>query len=114
MNIQTQTNKDEDNGLVYNYDEVRVLVTVITTFNKHMDHVVEEHGQQHVVTCSLKAGINKFGNQAKASANKVMKQLHDQSCFRPVHKCLLNKPDRQRAMESVLFLTEKRDKTIRS
>ena len=29
--------------------------------NEHMGHVVEEHRQQHVVTCSLKAGINKFG-----------------------------------------------------
>ena len=36
MNIQTETNKDEDNGLVYKYDEVRVLVTVNTTFNEHM------------------------------------------------------------------------------
>ena len=35
MNIQTETN-DEDNGLVYKYDEVRVLVTVNTTFNEHM------------------------------------------------------------------------------
>ena len=43
-----------------------------------------------------------------------MKQLHDRSCFRPVHKCSLNKLERQRAMESLLFLTEKRDKTIKS
>ena len=63
---------------------------------------------------SLKAGINKFGKQAKASAHKEMKQLHDRSCFRPVHKCLLNKSKRHRAMESLLFLTEKRDKTIKS
>ena len=43
-----------------------------------------------------------------------MKQLHDRSCFRPVHKCSLNKLEKQRAMESLLFLTEKRDKTIKS
>ena len=74
------------NGLVYNHNEARVLVTVITTFIVCMECIVEEHGQQHVVTYSLKAGINKFGNRAKASAHKEMKQLHDQSCFRPVHK----------------------------
>ena len=66
MNIQTETNLDEENGLVYNHDKARVLATVITTFNKHMEHIVEEHiveehRQQHVVTYSLKAGINKFG-----------------------------------------------------
>ena len=107
MNVQTKTNQDEEKGLVYNHDAARVLATVITTFNEHMECVVEEHGQQHDVTYSLKAGINKFGDQAKASAHKEIKQLHDRSCFRPVHKCSLNKFEKQRAMESLLFLTEK-------
>ena len=114
MNIQTETNQDEEKGLVYNHDDARVLATVIIMLNKCMEHIVEEHGQQHVVTYSLKAGINKFGDQAKASAHKEMEQLHDRSCFRPVHKCSLNKFEKQRAMESLLFLTENRDKTIKS
>ena len=114
MNIQTKTIQDEDKGLIYNHDEARVLVTVITTFNEHMECTVEEQGQQHVVTYSLKAGINKFGKQAKASAHKEMKQLHNRSCFRPVHKHSLNKSERHRAMESLLVLTEKRDKMIKS
>ena len=36
MNVQTETNQDNDRGLVYNHDEARVLATVITTFNEHM------------------------------------------------------------------------------
>ena len=114
MNIQTKTNQDKENGLVYNHDEARVLVTVITTFNKHMECIVEEHGQQYAVTYSLKAGINKFGDQAKASAHKEMKHLHDRSCLRPVHKHSLNKFEKQRAIQSLLFLTEKGDKMIKS
>ena len=62
MNIQTETSQDEDKGLVHNHDEARVLATVITTFNEHMECIVEEYGRQHVVTYSLKAGINKFGD----------------------------------------------------
>ena len=50
MNIQTETNHDEENSLVYIHDKARVLATVITTFNECMEHVVEEHRQQHVVT----------------------------------------------------------------
>ena len=114
MNIQTKTSQDEDKVLIYNHDKARVLATVMTTFNECMECVVEEQEQQHVVTYSLKAGINKFHEQAKASAHKEMKQLHDGSCFRPVHKCSLNKSERHRAMESLLFLTEKRDKMIKS
>ena len=114
MNIQTNTNQDEEKGLVYNHDKARVLATIITTFNEHMEHVVKEQGQQHVVTYNLKAGINKFGNQAKSSAHKEMKQLHNRSCFRPVHKCSLLKSERHGAMESLLFLTQKRNKMIKS
>ena len=62
MNVQTETNQDKEKGLVYNHDEARVLSTVITTFNKHMECVVEEHRQQHVAIYSLKAGSNKFGD----------------------------------------------------
>ena len=61
INVQIKTRQDEDKSLIYNHDEARVLVTVITTFNEDMEHTVEEQGQQHVVTYSLKAGINKFG-----------------------------------------------------
>ena len=62
MNVQININQDEKKGLVYIHDEARVLATVITTFNKHMECIVEEQGQQHVVIYSLKAGINKFGD----------------------------------------------------
>ena len=50
MNVQTETNQDKDKGPVYNHDEARVLGTVITTFNEHMECTVEEQGQQYVVT----------------------------------------------------------------
>ena len=65
MNIQAETNQDEDKGLVYDHDKARVLASVITTFNKHMEYTVEEQGQQYIVTYSLKAGINKCGKQAR-------------------------------------------------
>ena len=62
MNRQTKTSQDEEKGLVNNHDEARVLATVITTFNKHLEHTVEEQGQQYVVTYCLKAATNKFGS----------------------------------------------------
>ena len=39
-NVQTKTNQNEDKSLVYNHDEARVLATVITTFNEHMECIV--------------------------------------------------------------------------
>ena len=58
MNIQAEPNEDEDKGVVYNNDKARVLATIITTFNKHIECTVEEQEQQYIVTYMLKAGIN--------------------------------------------------------
>ena len=112
-NVQTKTNQDKQKSLVHNHDDARVLETVVTTFNECIKQIVEEHRQQHVVTYSLKAGINKFCDKAKASAHTEMKQLHDRSCFRPVHKGSLNMFEKQRAMESLLFLTGKKGEMIK-
>ena len=67
MNIQAETNEDEDKDLVYNNDEARVLSTVITKFNECMEHTVEEQGLQYVVTYSLKAGINFQANNIQVN-----------------------------------------------
>jgi len=73
-----------------------------------------QKGSQFVVTYSLKQGIRKFGDRGKQSALKEMKQMHDRVCFVPIKKEELNELERKRALESLIFLTEKRDGTIKS
>jgi hypothetical protein len=77
-------------------------------------NVIGEHGSQFVVTYSLKKGIQKWGERGRQSALKEMKQLHDRECFEPIHKHQLSQSERHRALESLLFLVEKRDGTIKS
>jgi hypothetical protein len=67
-----------------------------------------------VITYSLKKALNKFEDPAKTSALKEMKQMLDRKCFTPIHKSELSKVKRKRAMESLLFLNEKCDGTIKS
>ena len=43
MNVQTETSQDKDKSLVYNHDEAKTLATVITTFNKHVECIVDKH-----------------------------------------------------------------------
>ena len=74
----------------------------------------EEVGKQFVTTYSLKKGIQKFGQRGRAAALKEVKQLHDRSCFRPIHKSTLNSTEKGRALESLIFLVEKRDGTIKA
>ena len=43
-----------------------------------------------------------------------MKQLNDRKCFVPVHKRGLNETERKRALESLIFLTEKREDSVKA
>ena len=71
-------------------------------------------GDQFVVTYSLKKGIQKFGEPAKQAVLNEMQQLMNQQCFAPIKKETLNKIERTRALESLLFLTQKKDETIKA
>ena len=101
-------------SMEYSSREARVLATIMCQFNERMSRKVTKHGDQFVVTYSLKKGIQKFGERGRASAFKEVKQLHDRECFRPIHRNSMNETEKKRALESLIFLTEKRDSTIKA
>ena len=55
-----------------------------------------------------------IGIHRKRATYKEMKQLYDRTVFRPVKVESLTTLERQRAMESLIFLTEKRDKSVKA
>jgi len=61
----------------------------------------------------LGKGIRKFGKKGKDAAIKEMKQLHDRSVFIPIDVSKLTKKERDEAMESLMFLVEKRSGKIK-
>ena len=63
---------------------------------------------------SLNKGLKKFGDHGKDAAQKEMKQLHDRIVFEPIIIAELTPLERKRAMESLIFLTEKRDGTVKA
>jgi hypothetical protein len=70
-------------------------------------------GNCNVQTFSLKQGIRKFGERGKQAAMKELRQLHDRVVFEPVDVSKLTSDDKRKAMESLIFLAEKRDGTIK-
>ena len=67
-----------------------------------------------VQTYSLKKGLKAFGTCAKQTAYKEMRQLHMHIVFKPVKIETLTQLEHKRAMESLMFLVEKRDKSIKA
>jgi hypothetical protein len=65
-------------------------------------------------TYSLKQGIKKFGKQGIEAVHKEMKQIHDRVVFEPISIEEMTILERKRAIESLIFLTEKRDETVKA
>ena len=94
----TQVNPEET--IEYTLDEAPVLARI---FEKTF-----------AVTYSLKKGIAKFGKRGKEAVDGEMKQLHDRATWKPLDVNTLSAQERRDAMESLIFLTEKRDGRVKA
>ena len=74
----------------------------------------KKKAKQFVQSYSLKAGLKKFGEKGKVSTLKEMKQLDDRKVYYPINVNKLTDQERRRAMESLLFLVEKRDGKVKA
>ena len=56
----------------------------------------------------MKAGIKKLGESGSKAALDEMKQIHDRLVFRPIKVDNMSETGRTHAMESLMFLVQKR------
>jgi len=63
---------------------------------------------------SVTAGLKKFKEKGEARVTKELTQMHDMTVFKPIFKEDLSKEERAKALASLMFLKEKRDKTIKA
>jgi hypothetical protein len=84
-------------------DSAKVIANTITTIN-----------HQFAQTYSLMKGIKEFGDKGRQATHNKMKQLHDRIVFKPIAIEELSAIEKRRAMESLIFLTEKKDGRIKA
>ena len=58
-------------------------------------------------------GICKFGEQGKKAIKKELRQLHNREVLKPIDPNESIQQEKKRAMESLIFLTKKRDGSIK-
>ena len=75
------------------------------------DHIL---GVIMVQQFSLRAGINKFGDKATTSVSKELQKIHDMGTYKPVNPDKMTKEQKMDAMNSLLMISEKRDKKVKS
>ena len=61
----------------------------------------------------LKKGLQKFGDGGYHAATKELDQLHKRNCFSPLDVSAMTPEEKRKAMEALMFLTEKQDKAIK-
>jgi hypothetical protein len=104
----------ESNTEEYSTESAHLIAAAISHFNAALAGMNDIQACSFLQTYSLKQGIKKFGEKGVAAANKELRQLHDRVVFEPISIDEMTQLERKRAMESLIFLNEKRDGTIKS
>ena len=105
-------NNDTNNTTIQEYDDIEASF-IISFINLHsnMDNNRQECFAQ---TYSLEKGLSKFKEKGKEAAIKEISQLVNRKVFKPIKLEDLSLKEKQKAMNSLIFLTEKRDGTIKA
>lgn len=100
--LYTQTHKQEE----YSIENPRVIAMIMCHINAMFIDPRSAKAHQFVQSYSLMSGLKKFSERGREAAYKEMKQLYDRVVFRPIHIEDLTELEKQRAMESLIFLVE--------
>jgi hypothetical protein len=107
-------NARADQTKEYGEEDAHIYAKTMLHYNTAMAGMNEEKACSFLQTYSLKQGIRKFGEKGRAAAKKELGQLHGRVVFEPISIEDMTALEKKRAMESLIFLNEKRDETIKA
>ena len=109
-NLIAQVSPNPDDDLEYEPSDAMVIARIIEDINSWAEAGGKEsHGQQHI----LQKGLKLFGERGRKATMKEIDQLVRRVCFVPISVKELTSAERRKAMEALVFLTEKRCGTIK-
>ena len=108
------TQSNDDNTVEYDSSLAPIIAKIMCHYGMKFGSMTDQEAYSFIQTYSLSKGIKKFGDRGIDSATSEMEQLHDRACWNPIHVSNLTPEERKRALESLIFLVEKRDGRIKS
>ena len=90
-----------------------VMAQAIADINNSVTRDGIEHAKVFAQQYMLGKGLKKFGERGKEATMKELDQLHRRTCFTPIHVKDMSEEEKKKAQAALLFLTEKRDKSIK-
>jgi hypothetical protein len=74
---------------------------------------VNKHGASFAQQYMLQKGLKVFGNKGHEASMKEIDQLHKRTCFAPLKVKEMKPSKRKKAQIALMFLTEKRNKSVK-
>jgi hypothetical protein len=108
-NLIAQTKPDESQIEVYDPSDAMLVTRLIDDLNNKITTQGASFAQQYLI----KKGLKVFGHEGRNAAVKEMDQLYRRNCFTPVSIAEMSPIERRKAQQAIMFLTEKRDKSIK-
>jgi hypothetical protein len=98
----------------YSLETARVIAITMCHLSTKIENLNDQQAFQFIQTYSLKSGLKKFGERGETAATSEMRQLHERAVFEPIRVDDMTQLERKRAMESLIFLVEKRDGRVKA
>ena len=104
-------NFDPSKGKTLEYTEKNALIAAMVMI--HMNQKATEQGASFAQQYLLQKGLKVFGKKGEQAAAKELDQLHNRDVFGPILVSELTEEEKRKAPGSLMFLSEKRDGTIK-
>jgi hypothetical protein len=88
-------------------------VMLIARFIQDITMNVNQHGASFAQQYMLQKGLKVFGEKGHDASKKEIDQLHKRTCFAPLKVKEMKPSERKKAQMALMFLTEKRDKSVK-
>jgi hypothetical protein len=108
-NLIAQAHPNPEQDMTYDPAMAMVFARIMSDINSQTTIQGASFAQQYII----QRGLKKFGKLGIDAATKEMDQLHRRNCFTPIDVAKMTPLERQKSVDALMFLAEKRNKTIK-
>ena len=108
-NLFTQVSPNPHANVEYSRDQALLIAKTMVDFNFKGTTNKWSFGQQHI----LQKGLKLFKDKGHNATIEELDQLHRRMCFIPVDVNDLTRNGKKKAMEALMLMNEKKDKTVK-
>jgi hypothetical protein len=108
-NLVSQVKPTEKQTIEYGSNQAMLIARFIQDITRNVSECGASFAQQYI----LQKGLKVSGNKGHKALKKEIDQLHRRTCFVPLKVKEMKPSKRKNTQMALMFLTEKRDKSVK-